>query len=116
MELKTRGEVIPYGRRLLEMGAGNVLVSLAGEGAVLAAGDGSTYSAPAPKGNLIKAVGAGDSMVAGFLAGWFSRRDYAHAFRMGIAAGSASAFSEYLCTREEAEAVYEKIELEDTGI
>ena len=82
---------------------------MAGEGAVLAASDGSCHMAPAPKGNLVNAVGAGDSMVAGFLAGWMEKKDYVHAFHMGIAAGSASAFSEYLAKREEIEAVYQTI-------
>ncbi|MFR2648113.1 MAG: 1-phosphofructokinase family hexose kinase, partial [Blautia coccoides] len=108
-EIKTREEVLPYARKLQEKGARNVLVSMAGEGAVLAAEDGSCHMAPAPKGKLVNAVGAGDSMVAGFLAGWMEKKDYIHAFRMGIAAGSASAFSEYLAKREEVEAVYETI-------
>lgn len=108
-EIRTREEVIPYARKLQEMGACNVLVSMAGEGAVLAASDGSCHMAPAPKGDLVNAVGAGDSMVAGFLAGWMEKKDYVHAFHMGIAAGGASAFSEYLAKREEIEAVYQTI-------
>ena len=108
-ELKDRASVIPYAKKLQEMGALNVLVSMAGEGAVLAAQDGTVYEAPAPKGKLVNGVGAGDSMVAGFLAGWMEKKDYRHAFYMGISAGSASAFSEYLATREEVEAVYRQI-------
>lgn len=103
--LRRREEVIPYARRLREMGAVNVLVSMAGEGAVLAAGDGSVYQEPAPEGKLVNGVGAGDSMVAGFLAGWLERRDYRYALCTGIAAGSASAFSETLATRDGIEAV-----------
>ena len=109
VELADREAVIPYAKRLREMGAGNVLVSLAGEGAVLAAEDGNIYEAPAPKGKLINGVGAGDSMVAGFLAGWMRKKDYRHAFHMGMAAGSASAFSEFLATREEVMAVYRQL-------
>lgn len=109
VELRTREEVIPYARKMQEMGAVNVLVSMAGEGAVLAAADGSIHSAPAPGGKLVNGVGAGDSMVAGFLAGWMERKDYGHAFAMGIAAGSASAFSEKLATKEEVEAVYHQV-------
>lgn len=105
-ELRTREEVVPYAKKLQEMGAVNVLVSMAGEGAVLAAGDGCIYQAPAPKGKLVNGVGAGDSMVAGFLAGWMEQKSYRHAFYMGISAGSASAFSERLATRKEIEAVY----------
>ena len=108
-ELKTREEVMPYAKKMQEMGAVNVLVSMAGEGAVLAAGDGSIHAAPAPEGRLINGVGAGDSMVAGFLAGWMEQKDYSHAFAMGIAAGSASAFSEQLATKEEVEAVYRQV-------
>lgn len=107
--LKTREEVVPYAKKMQEMGAVNVLVSMAGEGAVLAAADGSVHAAPAPEGKLVNGVGAGDSMVAGFVAGWLAKQDYAHAFAMGVAAGSASAFSELLATKEEVEAVYGQV-------
>ncbi len=109
VELKTRKEVVPYGRKLQEMGAKNVLISMAGEGAVLIAEDGSVYDTPAPKGVLVNAVGSGDSMVAGFTAGWMEKKDYRHAFYMGVAAGSASAFSEYLATKDEIMELYQKI-------
>lgn len=109
VELKTREEVIPYAKKLQKMGAANVLVSMAGEGAVLAAVDGSVFSAPAPKGKLINGVGAGDSMVAGFIAGWLKKHDYKHAFCMGVSAGSASAFSELLATKAEIEAIYKQV-------
>lgn len=109
VELKTRKEVVPYGRKLQEMGARNVLISMAGEGAVLVAEDGSVYDTPAPKGVLVNAVGSGDSMVAGFTAGWMEKKDYRHAFYMGVAAGSASAFSEYLATKDEIMSLYERI-------
>ena len=84
-------------------------VAMAGEGAVLVAASGEVFEAPAPKGKLINGVGAGDSMVAGFMAGYMEKEDYLHAFHMGIAAGSASAFSENLATREEIASVYEQI-------
>lgn len=103
-------EVIPYGRRLQEMGARNVLISMAGAGAVLVAEDGSVYMASAPEGELKNGVGAGDSMVAGFMAGWMEQKDHRHAFHMGIAAGSASAFSENLATGEEIREVYERVD------
>ena len=109
VELKDRQSVIPYGKKLQEMGAVNVLISMAGEGAVLIAENGDVYEEPAPKGKLINGVGAGDSMVAGFMAGYMEKQDYEYAFHMGIAAGSASAFSENLATREEIKAVYQKI-------
>ena len=107
--LSTREAVVPYARRLQERGARNVLISMAGQGAVLVAEDSSVHLPPAPKGTLVNAVGAGDSMVAGFLAGWQEQHDYSHAFRMGVAAGSASAFSRYLATREEVERVYAQL-------
>lgn len=109
VNLETREEVVPYGRKLQAMGAKNVLISMAGEGAVLVAEDGSVYDAPAPEGVLVNAVGAGDSMVAGFTAGWMEEKDYRHAFYMGVAAGSASAFSEYLATKNEIMSLYQKI-------
>ena len=109
VRLTKRKEVAPYARKLQERGARNVLVSMAGEGAVLVAEDGSVHEAPAPEGVLVNAVGAGDSMVAGFTAGWLEKQDYRYAFYMGVAAGSASAFSEYLATKEEIMALYERI-------
>ena len=110
VELKTRKDVIPYGKKLQEKGARNVLISMAGEGAVLVAEDGQVFEEPAPKGRLVNGVGAGDSMVAGFLTGWMEKKDYVHAFHMGIAAGSASAFSENLATREEVLQVLQQVE------
>lgn len=109
VELKTREDVVPYGRKLQEKGAVNVLISMAGEGAVLIDADGNVHSAPAPKGTLVNGVGAGDSMVAGFMAGWMEKQDYEYAFHMGVSAGSASAFSENLATKEEIEAVYRQV-------
>jgi 1-phosphofructokinase len=109
VKLITREEVIPYGRKLQEKGARNVLVSMAGEGAVLIAEDGQVFDAPAPKGKLINGVGAGDSMVAGFVAGWIEKQDYEYAFHMGVASGSASAFSENLATKEEIINVYNQV-------
>lgn len=109
VELKTREEVIPYAKKLQEKGAVNVLVSMAGEGAVLIDANEDVYMAPAPKGTLVNGVGAGDSMVAGFMAGWLEKQDYEHAFCMGVSAGSASAFSEHLATKAEIEAVYQQV-------
>jgi len=108
--LNTREAVVPYAEKLREKGAKNVLVSMAGEGAVLVDETGCVHMLAAPEGRLVNAVGAGDSMVAGFLAGWMKRQDYEYAFRMGISAGSATAFSEWLATREEIECVFAKIE------
>ena len=99
--INDKAEVIRYGRQLQELGAQNVLVSMAGDGAVLLAADGSVYQADAPKERLVNSVGAGDSMVAGFLAGYLEHGSYQKAFETGVCAGSASAFSEELATREE---------------
>lgn len=109
VELKTREEVIPYAKKLQEKGAVNVLVSMAGEGAVLIDANEDVHMASAPKGTLVNGVGAGDSMVAGFMAGWLEKQDYEHAFCMGVSAGSASAFSEHLATKAEIEAVYQQV-------
>ena len=101
VKLTTRQDVIPYAKKLQEMGARNVLISMAAEGSVLVAEDGTVVSREAPKGNLVNGVGAGDSMVAGFVAGWLMKQDYEFAYKMGAAAGSASAFSEELATKDE---------------
>ena len=115
VKLSEREEVVPYAKKLQEKGAVNVLVSMAGKGAVLLAEDGSVYAAEAPKGTLKNGVGAGDSMVAGFLAGYGESGDYEHAFRMGLAAGSASAFSEQLATKNEIKKVYETCKITKIG-
>lgn len=101
-------EALSYAEKLQQMGAVNVLVSMAGEGAVLLDEYGNKHMSPAPEGRLVNSVGAGDSMVAGFMAGYLETKNYEQAFRMGIAAGSASAFSEFLATREETMEVLEK--------
>lgn len=107
--LTDRASVIPYAEKLQKMGARNVLVSLAGEGAALLAENGSVYESAAPEGRLINGVGAGDSMAAGFMAGWLEKADYGHAFYMGVAAGSATAFSEGLAAGEEIAALFQRI-------
>ena len=101
--LRSRDEAVFRAGRLQDMGARNVLVSLGARGAVLLDENGKVHSLPAPEGKLVNAVGAGDSMTAGFLAGWLREKDYEYAFRLGIAAGSASAFSENLAGRQEIE-------------
>jgi 1-phosphofructokinase len=107
--IEKKEQVEPYARKLQEMGAKNVLVSMAGEGAVLLDEHGKIYLLDAPKGTLVNAVGAGDSMVAGFLAGWDETEDYEHAFKMAVCAGSASAFSELYATKEEVEQLYQQM-------
>ncbi len=109
VELKTREETLPYARKMQEMGARNVLVSMAGEGAVFVGENGEAFESEAPEGKLVNSTGAGDSMVAGFLAGYLEKGDFEYALKMGLSAGSASAFSENLATKEEILSVYETI-------
>lgn len=101
-------DVIKYATKLQAMGARNVLVSMAGDGAVLVAEDGSIFQADAPKGKVLNSVGAGDSMVAGFLAGYLMEKSYKKAFQMGVCTGSASAFSKELATKEEVETLLQQ--------
>lgn len=99
--IKTEEELISYGRKLIDMGACNVLISRAGDGAILITGEGKVIVRPAVKGEVVNSVGAGDSMVAGFIAGYLEKGDFEYALKMGLAAGSASAFSENLATKQE---------------
>ena len=107
--LNTQEEVIPYALKLKKMGAVNVCVSMGGKGAILVADDGNVYKAKAPDGILKNSVGAGDSLVAGFLSGWIEKKDYEYAFRKGVATGSASAFSERLATVGEVNMLINKV-------
>lgn len=103
VELKSDEDIIKYGKKLQEMGAKNVLISMAGDGAILLPQNGEAIKREVPKGILKNSVGAGDSMVAGFLCGYLKNRNLDEAFKMGVATGSASAFSEELATKEEVE-------------
>ncbi len=109
VKLKTKDDVIPYARKMQEKGARNVLVSMAGEGALLVTEEGRVYESMPPKGEVKNSVGAGDSMVAGFLAGYLSSHDYENAFYMGLCTGSASAFSDNLATKPEVEALLKQL-------
>ncbi len=109
LELKTQEELIAHAKKLQDLGARNILVSMAGDGALLLAEDGSVYRSETPKGKLINAVGAGDSMVAGFVAGYQKTGSYEDAFYMGLCTGSASAFSEKLATEAEVKALLTQI-------
>lgn len=93
-------EVVIYAKKLQEMGAENVLISMDREGAILITKDKNVLTSKAPKGKLVNSVGSGDSMVAGFLTGFLVSDDYEKALKMGISAGSASAFSKNLATKE----------------
>ncbi|GLB59430.1 1-phosphofructokinase [Cytobacillus sp. NCCP-133] len=109
-EFASAEEVIPYGKKLADMGAQNVIVSLAGKGAVLIT-DESAYIASVPKGQVRSSVGAGDSMVAGFLAAYEKYRDIEKAFQYSVASGSATAFSIGLCTKEKAEELLSQVSI-----
>lgn len=102
--LNSNEEIIYYAKELQKSGARNVLISMAGDGAILVTEDGDIHISKTPKGTVKNSVGAGDSMVAGFIAGYLQDGTYENALKMGIATGSASAFSEGLATKE---AVYE---------
>lgn len=111
--LENEAAVAAYARRLQDMGAGNVLVSMAGDGSLLVTEDGTAYRMGAARGVVKNSVGAGDSMVAGFLAGYLDRKDYRHALRMGTAAGGATAFSDGLGTGEEIMRLYRELERQE---
>lgn len=99
-ELNTDAEIAEYASKLKDMGAENVLVSMAGAGAFLLDADGNTHRCGVCEGTVRNSVGAGDSMVAGFIAGC-EKNDYDYALKLGTAAGGATAFSEGLACREE---------------
>jgi len=103
-EIKSEDEIILYAKKLKEMGARNVLISMAGDGAIFVTEDNRVIKSQVPKGKLVNSVGAGDSMVGGFIAGYLKNNNLEEAFKMGVATGSASAFSEGLATKEK---VYE---------
>ena len=107
VEVTTKDQAEMYAKKLQERGARNVLVSMSYQGAVLVTEDGRVIRAAAPKGQVKNSVGAGDSMLAGFLAGYIERDDYEYALKLGICAGSASAFSEELATKEEIDALFQ---------
>jgi len=108
-------EVIPYGRELIKQGAQNVIVSLADKGAVLINKD-LALIATSPKGDVKSSVGAGDSMVAGFIATYEKTKSIEEAFRFSVAAGSATAFSIGLCTREKMESLLPQVIVEKTNL
>ncbi len=100
VRIEDGSEAVKYALKLRETGAKNVLVSMGRQGAVLAAENGRIFKCNAPSGRVINTVGAGDSMVAGFIAGWNERRDYSYALKLGVSSGSASAFSQTLADRD----------------
>lgn len=107
--LKSQEEIAEYARKLQHMGAGNVLVSMAGDGALLVTEDGQVHRMGVAEGTVKNSVGAGDSMVAGFLAGYLENGDYGQALRLGTAAGGATAFSDGLGTKDRIMELYEAL-------
>lgn len=99
--LKTEEDITFYAKKLQEQGARNVLISMAGDGAILVTEEGNMHKIGVPKGTVVNSVGAGDSMVAGFMAGYLTKGDYAYALKLGTASGSATAFSEGLAVKED---------------
>lgn len=108
VSLNNTEDIIFYAKKLQELGARNVIVSMAGDGAILVTEEGDTYYSMPPKGKVVNSVGAGDSMVAGFIYGYITYRDYEKAFYHGLCAGSASAFSKNLASKEEVEKLLEQ--------
>ncbi|MGN0470594.1 MAG: 1-phosphofructokinase [Acutalibacteraceae bacterium] len=109
-QLTTKDEIISCAKELQDKGAENVLVSMGGSGAILVSADNRTYHIKAVSGKVKNTVGSGDSMVAGFIAGYMKTDDYKYALELGSAAGSATAFSDDLGTYDEIMANLKKIQ------
>ena len=109
VRLKNDEDIVFYAGKLQELGARNVLVSMAGEGAILVDENKRVHKLGAAKGEVVNSVGAGDSMVAGFLAGYIKTGDYEYALKLGTACGGATAFHSGLATRSEIEEVYRNL-------
>ena len=103
-------DIVKYAKKLLEMGAQHVLISMAGDGGLMVTKD-KVYRSLAPKGTVINSVGAGDSMLAGFTGTFAETKDPVEAFRYGLASGSATAFSEDLATRAKIDEILPQIKI-----
>lgn len=112
VKINTLDELVQYGKKLVDMGAENVIISMAGDGALLITSEG-VFIGNAPKGEVKNSVGAGDSLVGGFLAKYSETKDIIKSFKNGIASGSASAFSMDLCTKEDVEKLLPIINIKD---
>lgn len=108
--INSREEIVTYGRKLLEAGAQNVLISMAGEGALFITAD-EVYHANVPKGQVKNSVGAGDSMIGGFVGTMVLSGDRLEAFRTGVASGSATAFSDDLADRAKIEELLPQVSI-----
>ena len=105
VKIKEYDDIVKYSKLLQEKGAENVLVSCGKKGAVLLDSQGITYRIGNVPGKIVSSVGCGDSMVAGFVAGYIEKGDYAYALKLGAACGNATAFSQSLATKEEIDAM-----------
>lgn len=101
-------DIIKYAKKLQEMGASNVLVSLGKDGAILLDATGTFYKSATPEGKAINTVGAGDSMIAGFLKGIIDKNDTKYALKLATACGSATAFSKGLANYDTITSVFSK--------
>ncbi len=108
-EVETQEDVEKYAMKLQEMGARNVIVSLGRKGAFLLDENGGKHAYGTAKGTAVNTVGAGDSMVAGFLAGYLKTRDYDYALKLGSACGSATSFLPGLATKEKIDEVIKQL-------
>ena len=109
-KISTVEEVVSYGKKVVEMGAQNVIVSMAGDGALLFT-NGEVYTATIPKGKVLNSVGAGDSLVAGFIGTYVKENDIIKAFQVAVATGSATAFSQDLASKEKIDALLEQVHI-----
>ena len=112
VELNSTEDVVFYARKLKEMGAQNVLISMGKDGALLVTENDEVFASSVAKGEVINSVGAGDSMVAGFIAGYLKSNSYKEALRLGAASGGATAFSSDLATREFIDKLVDEIKIE----
>ena len=110
VEIKTEDDIEQYAKKLQEMGAKNVLISLGGEGAMLIDENGQKHKAGVLKEKVLNTVGSGDSMVAGFVAGYIQTGDYAYALKLGSVCGNATAFLDGLATKEKIDELMEKFD------
>lgn len=107
VEAKSEQDIVFYAKKLQEMGARNVLVSRAKDGATLIDEQKNVTTFENVEGELVNSVGCGDSMVGGFLAGWIEKGDYSYALKLGAACGNATAFSQELATADEIKNVFD---------
>ena len=112
VELNSTEDVVFYARKLKEMGAQNILISMGKDGALLVTENDEVFASSVAKGEVVNSVGAGDSMVAGFIAGYLKSNSYKEALRLGAASGGATAFSSDLATREFIDKLVDEIKIE----